>query len=262
MSKNFVRILKLAEFLSDAPKNGWSKAEVAERSGLPPSSVYRILTEMELAGYIYKTSKGGLLPNFSFERRIGIGNIAPERLRAACAQISAQLQCASEIILRREHNLLWHLTDEHPNQAIKLRAHPGYVRATYELDSMSRLVLSHCGRAEIEKTWDLAAFYEVGVLGERMDWKSASEKIFSTDKNAMQYDMLGNSKGVRRFCVAVHDAEGDFVCLLTSAEAAVPLRDEEAHVERIRNTLMNARQSLEAAAAEESEVLGSDGALK
>lgn len=246
MSKNFVRILTLAEFLSDAPKSGWSKSEVAEQSGLPTSSVYRLLTEMEIAGYIYKTSKGGLLPNFAFERRIGIGNIAPDRLRAACVQVSAQLQCASEIILRRGHNLLWHLTDEHPNQAIKLRAHPGYVRATYELDSMSRMVLSHCNRAEIEKTWDIDGFYEVGVLRERMSWETASEKIFATDKNAMQYDILGNSRGVRRFCVAVNDAEGDFVCLLTSAEAAVPLRDEDAHVEKIRNTLLSARQSLEA----------------
>ena len=245
MSKNFARILTLAEFLSDAPKSGWSKSEVAEQSGLPPSSVYRLLTEMEIAGYIYKTSMGGLLPNFAFERRIGIGNIAPDRLRAACAQVSAQLECASEIILRRGHNLLWHITDEHPNQAIKLRAHPGYVRATYELDSMSRMVLSYCNRADIEKTWDIDGFYEVGILRERMSWETASEKIFATDKNAMQYDILGNSRGVRRFCVTVNDAEGDFVCLLTSAEAAVPLRDEDAHVEKIRNTLLSARQSLE-----------------
>ena len=245
MAKSFVRILKLAESLSDAPSNGYSKSEIVERAGLPTSTVYRLLTEMEQTGYVYTTAEGRLLPNFSFERRIGIGNISPIQLQQACATISAKLECASEIILRRGHSLLWHITDEHPMQPIKLRAHPGYVRATYELDSISRLALAHCNIDEIESSWDLSTFYEVGVQGNRLKWSEARQRILATDKQAMQFDMLGNAKGIRRFSIAITDAEGEFVCLLTVAEAATPIRNEDAHIARIRTTLESTREALE-----------------
>lgn len=251
MSKGFISVLRLAESLSDAPRNGLAKSDVVARTGLPTSTVYRLLSDMEQAGYIYRTNEGRVLPNFSFDRRIALGAISPQKLRSVCAGISEELQSASEIILHRGHNLLWHITDEHPQRAIKLRAHPGYVRATYELDSISRLVLAHCEISEIERSWDLAGFYDVGVNGKRMVWDTARRIILATDRNEMQYDMLGNAKGVRRFCVAITDSEDQFVCLLTVAEAATPLRDEAAHVERIHRILFEARASLSAPEPEE-----------
>lgn len=244
MSKNLLRILKLAESFSDAPKNGFTKAEVVRRAELPPSTVYRLLTAMEDAGYIYRTPEGGLLPNFSFERRIDSRSISLEKLDAATAMVSARLQTASEIILPRGHNLLWHFTDEHTLQEIRLRAHPGYVRATYELDSISRLALAHHDIADIEQSWDLTSFFDVGVERKRVNWADARERIRATDKSAMQFDMLGNAKGVRRYCVAITDRDGDFVCLLTAAEAATPVRDEDAHVARIRDVLTNVKSFL------------------
>ncbi|OED36096.1 hypothetical protein AB833_28575 [Chromatiales bacterium (ex Bugula neritina AB1)] len=254
VAKCFITILKLAECLSEAPGNGFSKPEIVERVGLPVSTVYRLLTEMEQAGYIYATPEGRLLPNFTFERRIGAGNITPVQLRQACAIVSAELESTSEIILRRGHSLLWHITNEHALQRVKLRAHPGYVRATYELDSISRLALAHCNIDDIENSWDLSSFYEVGVQGNRLSWSDARERILATDKHAMQYDMLGNAKGIRRFSVAVTTSSSEFVCLLTVAEAATPVRDEEAHIARIRTTLESARLTLEGA-GESLEVL-------
>lgn len=249
MSKNFVRILRLAESLSDAPSDGFSKSEIVERAGLPSSTVYRLLSEMEQTGYVYSTPEGRLLPNFSFERRIGIGNISPIQLRQACAAISANLETASEIILRRGHSLLWHVTDEHPMQPIKLRAHPGYVRATYELDSISRLALAYCRIEDIERSWDLSSFYEVGVQSKRLDWPEARERILATDRQAMQYDMLGNAKGIRRFSIAIASPTGELVALLTVAEAAIPVRDEQSHIARIRETLESTRLELERVSA-------------
>jgi len=245
MAKSFVTILKLAESLSNAPSNGFSKSEIVERAGLPTSTVYRLLSEMEQTGYVYTSAQGRLLPNFSFERRIGIGNISPIQLQEACASISRKLESASEIILRRGHSLLWHITDEHPMQAIKLRAHPGYVRATYELDSISRLALAHCSMDKIEGSWDLSSFYDVGVQGNRLKWSEARERILGTDKQSVQFDMLGNAKGIRRFSIAITDAQGEFVCLLTVAEAAIPLLNEKAHIARIRTTLESARHALQ-----------------
>ena len=249
MSKNFVRILRLAESLTDAPSEGFSKSEIVERAGLPSSTVYRLLSEMEQAGYVYSTEEGRLFPNFSFERRIGIGNISPIQLRQACANISGSLETASEIILLRGHSLLWHVTDEHPIQPIKLRAHPGYVRSTYELDSISRLALAYCPIEDIESSWDLSSFYEVGVQGKRLDWATAREHILATDRQAMQYDMLGNAKGIRRFSIAIASPEGALVSLLTVAEAATPVRDEREHITRIRETLESTREELERVSA-------------
>ena len=189
--------------------------------------------------------RGVCFQTFLLNDELAMGAISPELLREACAGVSTLLQTASEIILRRGHNLLWHVTDEHPLQPIKLRAHPGYVRATYELDSISRLVLAHCDMAQIERSWDTSAFYKVGIDGARVNWAEAKEMILATDKKAMQYDMLGNAKGVRRFCIAVTDADGKFVCILTAAEAAIPVRDETEHVARIGDVLMQARASLQ-----------------
>ncbi len=249
VSKNFVRILRLAESLSDAPSNGFSKSEIVERVGLPSSTVYRLLSEMEQTGYVYATPEGRLLPNFSFERRIGIGNISPIQLRQACASISASLESASEIILLRGHSLLWHVTDEHPLQPIKLRAHPGYVRSTYELDSISRLALAYCRIEDIESSWDLSSFHEVGVQGKRLDWGEARQRILDTDRQAMQFDMLGNAKGIRRFSIAIASPGGELVSLLTVAEAAIPVRDEKEHIARIRETLESTRKELELVSA-------------
>ncbi|MGV8988346.1 MAG: helix-turn-helix domain-containing protein [Cypionkella sp.] len=249
MSKNFIRILKLAESLSDAPRHGFSKPEVVARAGFPPSTVYRLLNDMEQAGFIYTTQDGRILPNFSFERRIGLGTIKPDALRHACALISNTLQSASEIILRRGHNLLWHITDEHPMQPIKLRAHPGYVRGTYELDSISRVALAGCGLDEIERSWDLSAFFDVGVHAPHLPWDKAKERIQAAKLEPMQFDMAGNAKGIRRFAMPIHEPSGELVCILTVAEAATPVRDEGEHVSRIRAVLSRVKGSLEAGVA-------------
>lgn len=72
--------------------------------------------------------------------------------------------------------------------------------------------------------------------------------IASIDPDDMQHDMMGNAKGIRRFCVALRDAEGRMACLLTVAEAAIPVRDEAAHSAAIRQILMEQRARIESAA--------------
>ena len=250
MNKGLVRILRLAESISDAPRDGFTKSEIVDRTEQPASTVYRLLSEMEDAGYIYRMPHGRLMPTFSFDRRIVVGSIAPDRLRATCQDVSNRLQTASEIILIRGHNLLWHIIDEHPAQGIRLRAHPGFERTTYELDSISRLALAYSSIEELERDRDLAGFFEVGVDGRRVTWDDARKLVLAIDRTAMQFDMLGNAKGVRRYCVSICDSDGSLVCLLTAAEAATPVRDEEQHVARIRTVLEDARAALQATPAD------------
>ncbi|MEX0286948.1 MAG: helix-turn-helix domain-containing protein [Paracoccaceae bacterium] len=241
MSKAPFRLLRLAEILSLAPPNGFTKSEIVDRFREPPSTVYRLLKELQDQGYIYQTADGRLLPAFTFERHIGSGAIPLAQLREACSFISQNLQTAAEIILLRGFNLEWRIIEEHPAQRIRLHAHPGFERTTYELDSISRLSLAFCEIQDIETSLDTSVFHEVGVHQRSITWEQARANLLSIDRDQMQFDMLGNAMGVRRSCVAIRDPEGQLICLLTAAEAATPVRDEERHVSHIRQVLERAR---------------------
>ena len=167
------RIVALLEAFAPCPPEGFSPAEVAARSDIALSTAYRLLADMEAGGHVCRDMARRLHPNFSFERRIAGDAVDPARLATACADLSDALRTETEVILLRRHNLRWHMTRQHPEQAIRLRATPGYIRATYELDSISRLALAHLPLEEIEASWDLAAFHKVGVSGRRIPWAEA-----------------------------------------------------------------------------------------
>lgn len=241
------RVLQIVEALAASSEEGATPAEICARCGLARSTVYRLLSELEGAGYVYKSSGKQYFPNFIFERQFDPARASPEMIREASISVSETLETASEMILRQGQNLLWHHKEEHPLQPIRLRAHAGYIRGTYELDSISRLTLAHIPLAEIEARWDLAGFFETGVAGEKVGWAVARARITAVDRSGMEYDLQGNAKGVRRFCVALTAPSGQFICLLTVAEAAIPVRDIDAHVEHVRQVLMDARERISAA---------------
>lgn len=238
------RVLAVMDALSVAAEAGTSAQAVIDHSGLPASTVYRLLLELEEAGLIYRTEDRRLHANFLFERRLSFKSISPPRIAEACARLSNVLQSASEVIALRGHNLWWHIVQQHPAQAIRLRAHMGYARPPYELDSISRLALAHVPIEQIEKTWDRTAFFDVGVQHGPVSWPEVRDRIAAVDRDKMQYDLQGNAKGVRRFCIAVRDGER-LGCLLTVAEAATPVRDIAQHVERIRRLLTQQRDAIE-----------------
>jgi DNA-binding IclR family transcriptional regulator len=240
------RVLQIVEALAASSEEGATPAEICTRCRLARSTVYRLLSELEAAGYVYKSNGKQYFPNFVFERQFDPERASPVAIREACVSVSETLETASEMILRQGQNLLWHHREEHPLQPIRLRAHAGYIRSTYELDSISRLVLAHIPLAEIEARWDLAGFFETGVAGEKVSWQAARARINGVDRNGMEFDLQGNAKGIRRFCVALTASSGQFICLLTVAEAAIPVRDVDAHVEHVRRVLIDARERIAA----------------
>lgn len=253
------RVLAVMEALAASPDDGLVAQAVIEKSGLPGSTVYRILAELEEAGLIYRTPDRRMHPNFTFERRLSFQHISAARIVSACRHLSDNVFAASEVITFSGHNLWWHLVQQHPTQAIRLRAHPGYAREPYELDSISRLALSFRPLGQIEKIWDTTAFFSVGVQRSRLSWADVQKTVGAVDRDGMQFDLQGNAKGVRRFCIAVRDG-GRFGCLLTIAEAATPLRDTAEHVERMRILLTGQRDAIEAAGPAEPAELGEAGA--
>ncbi|MEO9898380.1 MAG: hypothetical protein ABJF05_18560, partial [Paracoccaceae bacterium] len=65
-------------------------------------------------------------------------------------------------------------------------------------------------------------------------------------------DFDGNHVGVRRFATIVEDDEGNFLHLLSIAEAAVPVRDKDEHIANARDVLNNARETLSAKVSAEA----------
>jgi len=219
--------------------------EVVEQSGLPISTGYRILGELQELGLAHRTADRKMLANFSFERRLSPPQLDPELIAKACAYISETLTTASEIVVPSGQNIVWHMVHQHPDQAIRLRAFPGFVRAAYELDSLSRLALAHLPSDELKKNWDTNAFHTTGVDRRPVEWLQAQDMIQAVDLADLQFDMMGNAKGVRRFCVAINGCDGKLACLLTVAEAAIPVKDEAEHTANIRDLLLSQKAIIE-----------------
>lgn len=245
MSDNLSRIMILLEHLSSAKEGGMQIAELVERTNLASSTVYRLTNDLEALGYLRKASDRRLFPKFTFEQGVVVGGVETTRLSEACRALSTRLVTASEFISLRQQNLYWHIAHEHAQQSIRLRAGAGFIRGSYELDCISRMALAHLSIEEIEASWDMAGFYEVGVSGDKVRWPEVQKQIASVNPNDMQFDLMGNAKGVRRYCVAITGADEQFAGLLTVAEAATPLRDVESHVAKVRDVLLDTKEAVE-----------------
>ena len=245
MSASVSRIVKMMDVLSIMETSSLTAQKIVEHSGLPASTGYRILHEMQMLGLVHRMHDRKLVPNFSFERRIQFPRVDTQLLAVACSKLSNALITASEIIVGSGQNLVWHIVCQHPEQAIRLRAHSGFIRGSYELDSVSRLFLANLSTEVIEKNWDTEAFHTAGPERHRLKWPAARSIIGEVDTADMQFDMLGNTKGIRRFCVGINQGDGDFVCILTVAEAATPIGDECSHVESIQKLLVKNKTFIE-----------------
>ncbi|MEO9649155.1 MAG: helix-turn-helix domain-containing protein [Roseobacter sp.] len=245
MSDNLKRILTLLEHLSLAKDDGMQVAHLVEETGLAASTVYRLVNDLENLGYVRKVDDRRLIPNFSFEQTLSISGMDLQNLNEACRSVSESLIAASEFISMRRQNLFWHISEEHPQQPIRLRASVGFIRGSYELDCISRMALAHLPTDDVEGVWDVSGFYAVGVSGGKVSWSTAKAQIAAVKLEGMEFDLMGNAKGVRRYCVAVNGSDGRLAGLLTVAEAATPLRDVEGHVAKVRAVLLGRKEAIE-----------------
>lgn len=245
MSENLKRILILLEHLSSAKGDGMQVASLVEDTGLAASTVYRLVHDLEELGYVRKDADRRLLPNFSFEQGLAVSGMDLQFLSEICQSVSGKLAVVSEFISLRQQNLFWHISEESALQPIRLRASVGFIRGSYELDCLSRTALSQLPTQDIERAWDVSGFYDVGVSGGKVPWQEAGARISAVDPDDMQFDLMGNAKGIRRYCVAIKGTDGNFAGMLTAAEAATPLRDENSHIEHVRDVLLSTKDAVE-----------------
>jgi DNA-binding IclR family transcriptional regulator len=244
MSENLNRILTLLEHLSSAKEEGMQIAQLVERTGLASSTVYRLVHDLEALGLLRKTEDRRLFPKFTFEQDLVVGGLETARLAESCRAVSEKLITASEFISLRKQNLFWHIAHEHAQQPIRLRASVGFIRGSYELDCISRMALAHVPIVDLEAGWDVSGFYDVGVSGGKVQWAQARAQVEAVKTDDMQFDLMGNAKGVRRYCVAINGSDGQFAGLLTAAEAATPLRDVDGHVAKVREVLFDVKNAV------------------
>jgi hypothetical protein len=107
------------------------------------------------------------------------------------------------------------------------------------------MALAHSSTDDIERVWDVSGFYDVGVSGTKVPWSNAKSQIASVDLSGLEFDLMGNAKGIRRYCVAITGSSGEFAGLLTAAEAATPLRDVKGHLEEVKTVLLDAKEAVE-----------------
>lgn len=234
-------------------------AHLIEETGLAASTVYRLVGELENLGYLRKASDRKLIPSFSFEQAMAIGGMELQSLNDACRAVSSRLIAASEFISLRRQNLFWHISEESGQQSLRLRAGVGFIRGSYELDCISRMALAHAPTDDVERVWDVSGFYDVGVSGGKVPWAHAKAQISSVDLDGMEFDLMGNAKGIRRYCVAINGADGEFAGMLTVAEAATPLRDVEGHIATVKDVLLDAKRTVEKDWEKTETVLGRSG---
>ncbi len=78
------RVLQIVEALAASSEEGATPAEICTRCGLARSTVYRLLSELEASGYVYKSSSKQYFPNFIFARQFDSERASPEAIREAC----------------------------------------------------------------------------------------------------------------------------------------------------------------------------------
>lgn len=236
------RVVNLLNALSQVGLEGAGVSELAEEAGLATATAHRMLMDLERSGLAYRTDARHWFANFSFSRQLDATSVSLGAARREAQALSLRLGMASEIVFLRGQSLIWHAKFEPADQSIQLRAHAGFVRSSYELDALSRVALAHRSLDEIENVWDLAGFYGPGVNGERLTWKAARTLLGDVDPTRPQFDMQGNSKGVRRFAIALSSPNQRSVAVLTAVEAAIPVVDAQRHQARILDALTEVRQ--------------------
>ena len=244
MSEPVRRTLSVLEYFAGRPREAFTQAQVAEACGISGATLHRIFKTLEDSGYIYRDGARRYRCNVVFRKLIGVPAEYFDVLARAISAIVSETAQSAEAIIIRGNEFEWYHKEEHPEVSVQIRARTGFRRGMYELDALSRLYLSEIGWPEVERRFDTEAFYRPGARHEPVSSGQARRIIEAADPRGVEYDMVGNGRGVRRFATGVRGPHGELVHILSIAEAAYPISDEGRHVERITAILRRRRDEL------------------
>lgn len=233
--------------------------DIARDLQLSPATVSRIVRSLAAEGYLLMTSEKYCVRNFRLSRNVPMSEKYLATLNQLMQAVSAEHGVSVEAVVVAGFELFWHSCTEFPDASIAIKARPGFRRTLAELDPLARLYLSRRAWKEINSALLPGGFFKNDIDRNIVDAGEAKRIIESAASKTVDFDFDGNHLGVRRFVTLIDDDENRFMHMLSIAEAAIPVRDRAAHIEKFTQVLTTARATLKAHITAESTVRkGSD----
>lgn len=228
------------------------QVDMARQLDIAPATLNRIIKTLSERGYVLRTRDKLCVRNFHLARNVPMSEKYLIVLRDLMDAITEKHGVSVEAVVVSGFDLLWHARTELPDAGVAIRAVAGFRHTLYELDAMSRLYLSRIGWDEVNYRFHTGGFFATGLEMKSMTPAEARQVIEQDRGSNFDFDFDGNHVGVRRFATIIEDEAGNFLHLLSLAEAAVPVRDKAAKIESSRDILSHARAVLQAQISEEA----------
>ena len=239
------KIIKIIELFAMSDKSE-TLASISRKSGIPMATASRIVNTLEKEGYLYRAKDKSFIRNFSLHKKMNLSEGYLSILEQVLEDVAEKSEQSCEAIFIENNQLYWLSKKESLNVAFRLKAHAGFRRPLYELDSPSRLSLSAMGWDHVCKQFDVDSFFSSGLSRTNISKSALKEQLQSTPITDVIYDLEGNARGIRRFSKAIFDKNGNFVHLLCIAEAAISKQDIKSHIDKNKKILNQAVQQLTA----------------
>ena len=239
-----IRLLKVMEYLMASGQKPVKQIKMSRDLELSPATVGRIVRSLADEGYVLMTSEKYCVCNFRLSRNVPMSQQYLSGLSTLMHDISAEHHVSVEAVVVAGNDLFWHSCTEFPDASIAIKAKPGFRRTLAELDPLSRLYLSRSNWDEIKRTLLPDGFFRNDVNRDIIEASEARNIIEGAIGKTVDYDFDGNHLGVRRFATLIEEEDGQFMHLLSIAEAAVPTRDKASHIAKFTAVLEDAQSRL------------------
>lgn len=219
-----------------------SLKQISDATEISQATLLRILNTLIDYGYISKSSEKKYLANFKLSKANTIPAYLDSILNESLEHLVKKTGQSAEIITVKGDKLFWHNKQEAANMQIRINAHIGFKRSIYELDAPTRIYLKLLGAKQAAERFSTDAFHD--IFYKKCSWKQATAiwSVENTDK--VTYDRYGNSNGVRRYAALVTDKAGNFLFILSVAEAAVPCNNTSEHIHKVISAIEAEKNTL------------------
>lgn len=235
------KTLEVLEYFSFA-KGEISLKQIADITEISQATLLRILNTLLDYGYISKSSEKKYIANFKLTKAETIPDSLDDALNETLERLVKKTGQSAEIITVKGDKLFWHNKKAAADMQIKISAETGFKRSIYELDAPSRLYLKSLGKKQAEERLLINNFYDIDY--KKCSWNKARSIWSAENIDKVTYDKHGNSNGVRRYAALVSDEIGDFLFILSVAEAAVPRNNTSEHIDKIISAIEAERNIL------------------
>lgn len=239
------KMLTVIESLVSIGDRKPTQTELRHHTGINAATLFRILRTLEHRGYVKRDEDRRYHILFRMERDLPFNESVVQKLCEHLQKLLKETGQSAELLTIRGTNLYWYQKVEPPDPGVTIAARKGGMRPLYELDAPARMALAHRGLDFVHANMDRLRFYRIYPTLESLSWKEAEKIIQSVDLNGIELDEKGNSRGVRRYAMAVCDKQGKMLFLLSIAEAAIPAHDHPDHRNRIFHSLKRTKMEME-----------------